>query len=98
MAKTKELKQYEGNFAIQCRKYRNANIDGWFMLHIDVYYPSYHSDLDNSLKVVLDCLQKAGAFKNDNKCARIVANRFLDKVNPRIEFYLKNMTEQQEIL
>ena len=46
------------------------------------------SDLDNHAKVVLDCLQKVGAIKNDNKCVKIVAEKFLDKVNPRIEFKL----------
>jgi Holliday junction resolvase RusA-like endonuclease len=44
------------------------------------------SDLDNHCKVVLDCLQKAGAIVNDNKCVKIVAEKFIDKVNPRIEF------------
>ncbi len=96
LAKTGELKEYEKRFGIQCRIYRNANIQGSFMLHVDVFYPSMRADLDNSLKVLLDCLQGAGAFKNDNKCSRIVANRFLDKNNPRIEFYLAKVSEIPE--
>jgi Holliday junction resolvase RusA-like endonuclease len=86
LIKTKALKIYEDNFFIQCNHYRDKNIDTYFEFYIDVYYPSQRSDLDNSLKVVLDCLQKVKAIKNDNKCIKIVAQKFLDKENPRIEF------------
>lgn len=86
LAKTKALKQYENDFFIQCNKYRNRNINGYFEFHIDVFYPSQRSDLDNVLKCCLDCLQKVKAIKNDNKCVKIVANKFLDKLNPRITF------------
>lgn len=86
LIKTKAVRKYEDDFYIQCDKYRGANIEGYFEFEIDVFYPSQRSDLDNSLKVALDCLQKVGAFKNDNKCTKIVARKFLDKSNPRIEF------------
>lgn len=89
--KTKALTTYEDNFFIQCNHYRNANIKGYFELHLDVFYPSQRSDLDNSLKVILDCLQKVRAIPNDNKCVRIVANKFLDKSKPRIEFEIKQV-------
>lgn len=88
LAKTSELKKYEESFFIQCNHYRNRNIDGYFQIELDVYYPNQRSDLDGCLKVTLDCLQKIGAFANDNKCTRIVANKFLDAVNPRIEFII----------
>ena len=86
MYKSDALKKFEDLFYIQCNHYRNANIEGYFEFYIDVFYPSQRSDLDNSLKVVLDCLQKAKAINNDNKCIKIVAQKFLNKVNPRIEF------------
>lgn len=89
LAKTSALKKYEKDFYIQCNQYRNANIDGYFQFEMQVYYPNQRSDLDNSLKVVLDCLQMVGAFPNDNKCTRIVLDKFLDKLNPRIEFTIK---------
>lgn len=92
LAKTKALKEYEDKFFIQCDKYRNRNIQGYFEIEIRVYYPSERSDLDNSLKIVLDCLQhKSKAIKNDNKCVKIIAEKFLDKNNPRIEFMLKTI-------
>jgi Holliday junction resolvase RusA-like endonuclease len=92
LAKTKALKQYENDFYIQCNKYRNANIDTYFEFEVDVYYPSQRSDLDNCLKVVLDCLQKVKAIANDNKCVKIVARKFLDKLKPRIEFTIKEIS------
>lgn len=89
LAKTKELAKYEKDFILQCQHYRNAFITGEFEIEVDVYYPNDRSDLDNSLKVLLDLLQKVRAIHNDNKCVRIVANKYLDKSNPRIEFTLK---------
>lgn len=86
LAKTKALNDYEKSFYLQCSKYRNKNILGLFEFEVKVYYPSNRSDLDNSLKIILDCLQKVNAIKNDNNCIRIVAEKFIDKENPRIEF------------
>jgi hypothetical protein len=91
LGKTTALKQYEKDFYIQCNVYRDANIEGYFEIYIDVFYPNQRSDLDNSLKVVLDCLQKVKAVKNDNRLVKIVARKFLDKNNPRIEFILKEI-------
>lgn len=91
LGKTPALKKYEDDFFIQMPpKYRNLNYSGYFELHLDVFYPSQRSDLDNSLKAILDCLQKiTKTIKNDNRCTKIVANKALDKNNPRIEFTLK---------
>jgi Holliday junction resolvase RusA-like endonuclease len=86
--KTKALSDYEKNFYLQCNHYRNVAIGGLFELHLDVYYPANRADLDNALKCVLDCLQKVGAIKNDNNCCKIVAQKFIDRANPRIEFVL----------
>ena len=87
LAKTKAMKQYENDFYIQLpASVRNLNIDSYFEFYINVYYPSQRADLDNSLKVVLDCLQKSKSIKNDNKCVKIVAQKYLDKHNPRVEF------------
>lgn len=88
LAKTTQLKQYERDFALQCTTYKNRNIDCQFSIEVDVYFKQNRSDLDNSLKCLLDCLQECGAIVNDNLCQRIVANKYIDPVNPRIEFTL----------
>lgn len=91
LAKQPALKKYENEFYIQCNVYRNAAITGYFELHMDVYYPSQRADVDNSLKVVLDCLQRVRAIKDDRRCTGLVVRKFLDKSNPRIEFELKEV-------
>jgi len=91
LTKTKALKEYEDKFYIQCDKYRNVDIAGYFELHLKVFYPSERSDLDNSLKVILDCLQKVKAIRNDNKCVKISAEKYLDRERPRIEFSINQI-------
>ena len=86
LAKQKALKEYEDKFYLQVGEYRNLNISGMFEFHCRVFYPSMRSDIDNSLKVVLDCLQKTKTIENDNKCIKVVAEKYIDKNNPRIEF------------
>lgn len=85
LAKTTAMKEFEKKFYLQCG-YRNKNISGFFELYVDVYFQSNQPDLDNSLKGLLDCLQTCKAIKNDRNCVKIVANKFIDKNNPRIEF------------
>ena len=94
LGKTSSLKKYEDSFFIQLSgKLRNKMIEGYFEIHVDVYYPSGRSDLDNSLKALLDCLQKTKTIKNDNKCVKIVAQRFIDKKEPRVEFKIVEIDE-----
>lgn len=89
--KTDTLTNYEKSFYLQCNHYRNKNIQGLFEFNLHVYYPSNRSDLDNALKIVLDCLQKVKAIKNDNRCIKIIAEKYLDAENPRIEFSIKEV-------
>lgn len=91
LAKAPELKFYESRFALQIERPTEA-ISDEFSLSVDVYYPSRRADLDNSLKIILDCLQSCGAITNDRNCVEINARRYVDKENPRIEFELKAHT------
>ena len=86
LAKTPATKAYENSFYMQMGPYRNLNIEGYFELHMRVYFASMSHDIDNSAKVVLDCLQNGKAIKNDNRCVKLTAEKFIDKLNPRIEF------------
>lgn len=84
--KTKAMYAYEESFLWQVGSMRGANISIPFEFYLDVYFPSKRSDLDGSFKGILDCLQKAKVITNDNNCMLIHARKFIDKVNPRIEF------------
>ena len=86
LAKTGALKKYEKSFFLQCDKYRDKKIDGLFKLRLKVFNSSQRPDLDNSFKVILDCLQGCKAITNDRNCVSIEAEKYVDKVNPRIEF------------
>ena len=92
LAKTAALKKYESSFYKQC-SLRDANISGFFHLYVDSYFQSNQPDLDNSLKVILDCLQLCKAIKNDRYCTKIVARKFIDKNNPRIEFSIVEVAD-----
>jgi len=86
LSKTPAVRKYESNFFLQCGHYRNMNITNYFELYVDVYFPSDRQDLDNSLKILMDCLQSCKVIKNDRQCVKIVAQKFIDKNNPRVEF------------
>ena len=51
-----------------------------------MFYRSNLPDLDNALKILLDCLQMTKTIDNDRYCTKIVAEKFVDKENPRIEY------------
>ena len=82
IGRTDSIDKYERSFYMQVGSYRNLMIEGFFELYVRVYFSTMSHDLDNALKAILDCLQ------HDNKCVKIVAEKFIDKNNPRIEFRL----------
>ena len=84
--KSDRTRAYERSFTRQCRKYAGRMINTRFELIVAVYYQAPCYDLDNSLKTLLDCLQYVKAITDDNLCARIVADKLVDKYNPRVEF------------
>ncbi len=88
LCKTKALKDFENTFFMQCGTYRNLMIDSYFEIHCRVYYPSMRSDIDNAMKGVLDAAQKAKVIKNDNLCVKVIAEKFIDKERPRLEFMI----------
>lgn len=86
LGKTDATKKYEQSFYMQVGEYRNMMIEGYFELHARVFFSTLSHDLDNSLKALLDCLQQTNTIKNDNRCVKIIAEKFIDKLNPRVEF------------
>ena len=87
LKKTDAVKAFEQKFYLQ-NPLRNANISGFFEIYLDVYFSSNRKDLDGAFKLVLDTLQSSKTIKNDRNCVKIVANKYIDKEHPRIEFTL----------
>lgn len=87
LKKSDAVKRFEEKFFLQ-NPLRGVNISGFFEIYMDAYFSSNRKDLDGAFKLVLDVLQSSKTIKNDRNCVRIVANKFVDKVNPRIEFTL----------
>ena len=96
LAKTDALIKYEKDVYLQCGAYRNKKIKGFFELYIDVYFSSNRPDLDNALKSTLDCLQMCKAITNDRNCVKIVANKFIDRIRPRLEFTIIEVGKEKE--
>lgn len=90
LAKQKVLKDYEKSFYLQCGL-RNANIKGFFKIEVDVYHENMRPDLDNGMKIILDCLQSCKAIQNDRQCVELHARKLIDKNNPRIEFVIEEI-------
>jgi Holliday junction resolvase RusA-like endonuclease len=87
--KSKELKEYEHFFLLKMLEYRHLFIEpikDKFSIKILVYFQSNRSDLDNSAKIILDCLQNFKAIENDRLCHELHMVKYIDKENPRIEF------------
>lgn len=91
LAKSQALRDYEQNFYMQIGSLRNRNIEGFFEFNARVYYPNNRSDIDNSTKILLDCLQKANVIKNDNRCVKLIVEKFIDKDRPRVELFIKEI-------
>ena len=93
LAKTKALHEYERTFYLQAGPLRRLDLQDLFELEVKVYFPTMSHDLDNSLKVLLDCLQakEVKAIRNDNRCVRITAEKFIDKRRPRVELRLRSL-------
>lgn len=61
----------------------HETLTGIVRLTMIAYYPNNRHDLDDSL--ICDCLQKAGAIKNDRQIVEKILLKKFDKNNPRIK-------------
>lgn len=95
--KDEKIRAYEHSFMQQCRIYRNRGISSRFRLFVRVFHSSVRFDLDNSLKTLLDCLQMAGAIRDDKLCFQIEAEKHIDRYHPRIEFAIQEVNEQKKL-
>jgi Holliday junction resolvase RusA-like endonuclease len=88
MRKSKEMTDWEKSVLEQLKKHQSPMVEEEFHLGVNVFFTTWKSDLDNSFKGLLDCLQKAMWISNDNNCVMIRARKYVSS-NPRIEFELR---------
>lgn len=92
MFKGKDLTDYEKSFGLQLSaQAKQLGYDKEFMIILNVYFANARADIDNSLKVILDCLQHNGVVVNDNLCYTITVNKYIDKEKPRVEFWVYSL-------
>ena len=91
--KSPEFKVWEVDFISQLSKYENPMYFFPFEIGLVVYFKTRASDVDNSLKGILDCLQTAKWIHNDNQCMKITIEKRISSNNPRVLFKLKKWKE-----
>lgn len=84
MVVSAEAKAYKEQVAWIARAAGVELIDGDVSVTMRVYRQAKRGDLDNTAKVLLDSLNGI-AYADDSQIVRIVAERYDDKKNPRVE-------------
>lgn len=81
----------ERSLFLQANRYR---------LKVKAYRSRNTGDVDNFLKTVQDALQDSGLIFDDSQLDKVIAEKFIDRMMPRIEFTLTKIqnTEQMKIL
>ena len=87
--KSEAIRAYERSFIEQCKIYKDRLINCHFTLYVAVYESSVRYDLDNALKTILDCLQMARAITDDNLCRKILAEKRIDRIRPRVVYAIE---------
>lgn len=87
--KSSEFKNWEKDFLFQLSQFKNPMMFYEFEIGLIVYFKTYASDIDNSLKGILDCLQSAHWIQNDNQCMKINIEKRVSTNDPKILFKLK---------
>lgn len=85
MIKSKAVKAAEGTFMMQLTKVKP--LTGLFGIDLVVYI-SKNQDTDNTLKFILDCLQKAEKIENDRDCMEIRIKKVVTKDNHKVDVIL----------
>lgn len=91
MIVSEEARKYKEDAAWLAKSAGAEMITGNVAVTLRVYRAVKRGDTDNFLKVTLDSLQGV-LYRNDNQIVRIVAERYDDKRNPRVEVEVMEVT------
>lgn len=83
--KSPQARIYEASCIEQLNRQKTVTepLERPVLVEITIWYKSKLSDLDPS--IILDCMQKAGIYKNDRLVYEMVLHKKHDKDNPRSE-------------
>jgi Holliday junction resolvase RusA-like endonuclease len=84
-----KARQYVVDFMRQVPVSKTPLVDEPVALYARCYYKDNRRDLDVAL--LQDCIQKACIINNDRQVKEIHAWRYLDKLWPRVEFWLSRI-------
>jgi Holliday junction resolvase RusA-like endonuclease len=80
--------------SVRARLNGQAPLTGPVCVKADVYRPRRHGDLDNVLKSLLDSMNSGpdgcGLYHDDAQVIHLVARRFDDKAQPRVELIVSS--------
>lgn len=78
-------------------QHRGEPLTGEVVARYDVYRGARRGDLSNFISAIDDALQAAGVIGNDNQIVAIIANKLLDRENPRVEIVLTSTMEEIDV-
>ena len=87
LIKSQDALDYEVSFIFQIPNELRLHLTDKISLTATIYYRSNRSDLSDEL--LCDCIEKAGIIKNDRQIKEKHLYCRVDKENPRVEFELK---------
>ena len=82
--RSKAAQSYHDTVELLCKAQRVTMMRGPITLEVKWYRARRAGDLDGRLKVLQDALQ-GRAYANDSQIVKIIAERFEDKDNPRMQ-------------
>ena len=94
--KGKQVVAYEKAAALQIPNSARVNLTELLTANIKVYYSSRRPDLDNAFKALFDILQYNGVIENDRQVMKIVAEKFVDKKDPRVILTLSEWVDESQ--
>lgn len=92
---TREARAYKQAVALKALAHGMRPLHGEIAVQVHVYRARRSGDLDNFFKAAFDAL-KGIAWDDDKQVVRLVADRYEDKANPRMEVWVEAVGLKRE--
>jgi crossover junction endodeoxyribonuclease RusA len=88
---SEEARSYREEVSLICYQKGIKPLSGTVSVSVNIYRAQRRGDTDNFLKIALDSL-KHHCYADDDQIVQIIANRYDDKRNPRLEVTVQHYT------